>query len=117
MVWASKASIRSVEVLYNRGPGRWSVARVVWEGKEKIGIRWNGENGHGIGNHQSRGNATWFILPEELEEPILNKIDDLATSGPGGLMEGYTAMAADAAGEKEAKEWSVGLIGDASAEG
>jgi hypothetical protein len=116
-VWAPKASIRSVEVLYNRGAGEWSVARVVWEGREKIGIRWNGENGPGLGNPQSRGNATWFILPEELEEPILNKIDDLAMSGPGGLMEGYTAMAADAAREKEAEEWSEGLIGDASAEG
>jgi hypothetical protein len=117
MVWAPKASIRSVEVLYNRGPGQWSVARVVWEGKEKIGIRWNGDNGPGIGNPQSRGNATWFILPDELEETILSKIEDLAMSGPGGLIEGYTAMAADASRESEAEEWSEGLIGDASAEG
>jgi hypothetical protein len=116
-VWAPKAAIRSVEVLYNRGPGEWSVARVVWEGREKIGIRWNGGNGPGIGNPQSRGNATWFILPEELEEAILSKIEDLAMAGPGGLLEGYSAMAADAAREREAEEWSEGLIGDASAEG
>jgi hypothetical protein len=116
-VWAPKAAIRSVEVLYNRGPGEWSVARVVWEGREKIGIRWNGDNGPGIGNPQSRGNATWFILPDELEEAILGKIEDLAMSGPGGLLEGYSAMAADADGEREAEEWSEGLIGDASAEG
>jgi len=38
-------------------------------------------------------------------------------SGPGGLIEGYTAMAMDAAREREAEEWSEGLIGDASAEG
>jgi hypothetical protein len=116
-VLAPKAAIRSVEVLYNRGPGEWSVARVVWEGREKIGIRWNGDNGPGIGNPQSRGNATWFILPDELEEAILSKIEDLAMSGPGGLLEGYSAMAADADGEREAEEWSEGLIGDASAEG
>ena len=116
-VWAPKAAIRSVEVLYNRGPGEWSVARVVWEGREKIGIRWNGDNGPGIGNPQSRGNATWFILPDELEEAILSKIEDLAMSGPGGLLEGYSAMAADANREREAEEWSEGLIGDASAEG
>jgi hypothetical protein len=107
-----------VEVLYNRGQGGWSVARVTWEGRERIGIRWNGgDDGPGIGNPQSRGNATWFILPEELEEVILNKIDDLAMSGPGGLIEGCRAMAKDADGEREAEEWSEGLIGDASAQG
>jgi hypothetical protein len=117
-VWAPKASIRSVEVLYNRGSGEWSAARVIWDGKERIGIRWNGgDDGPGIGNPQSRGNATWFILPSELEEVILNKIDDLAMSGPGGLIEGYSAMARDTVREREAEEWSEGLIGDASTEG
>jgi hypothetical protein len=117
-VRAPRASIRSVEVLYNRGPGEWSVARVTWEDRERIGIRWNGgEDGPGIGNPQSRGNATWFILPDELQDVILNRIDDLAMSGPGGLIEGYTAMAQDADREREAEEWSEGLIGDASAEG
>ena len=48
---------------------------------------------------------------------ILGKIDDLAMSGPGGLIEGYTAMAKDAAGEREAEEWSEGLIADASTQG
>ena len=57
------------------------------------------------------------ILPDELEEAILSKTEDLAMSGPGGLLEGYSAMAADADGEREAEEWSEGLIGDASAEG
>lgn len=32
------------------------------------------------------------------------------------LGEGYSAMAKDAAREREAEEWSEGLIGDASAE-
>ena len=32
------------------------------------------------------------------------------------LGEGYSAMANDAAREREAEEWSEGLIGDASAE-
>ena len=120
-VWAPKASIRSVEVLYNStpgGPGGWSVARVNWEGAEdRIGIRWNGGDGPGIGNPQSRGNATWFILPDELRDVILSRIDDLAMSGPGGLLEGYSAMAKDANREREAEEWSEGLIGDASAQG
>jgi|ERR1039458_2460183 hypothetical protein len=117
-VRAPRALIRSVEVLYNKGPGEWSVARVTWEDRERIGIRWNGgEDGPGIGNPQSRGNATWFILPDELQDVILSRIDDLAMSGPGGLIEGYTAMAKDADREREAEEWSEGLIGDASAQG
>ncbi|MGA2967129.1 MAG: hypothetical protein ABSD64_13025 [Terriglobales bacterium] len=116
-VRAPKASIRSVEVLYNRGQGEWSLARVTWEDRERIGIRWNGgDDGPGIGNPQSRGNATWFILPDELQDVILSRIDDLAMSGPGGLIEGYAAMANDAAREREAEAWSEGLIGDASAQ-
>lgn len=116
-VWAPKASIRSVDILYNSGPGGWSAASIDWEGSEAIGIRWNGKEGSGIGSPQSRGNATWFILPDELKEVILSRVDDLAMSGPGGLIEGYAAMAKDAASEHEAEEWSEGLIGDASTEG
>jgi len=119
-VWAPRASIRSVDILYNStpgGPGGWSVARINWEGSEALGIRWNGGDGSGIGNPQSRGNPTWFILPDELRESILNRIDDLAMEGPGGLLEGYRAMAKDAEGEREAEEWVEGLIGDVSSEG
>lgn len=117
-VLAPKASIRSVEILYSTGNGGWSVARVGWEGSERVGIRWNGaEHGPGIGNPQSRGNATWFILPEELEKVILEKVDELSMSGPGGLLERYREMASDSPQEAEAEEWTEGLIGDASAEG
>jgi len=115
-VWAPKASIRSVEVLYNRGEGQWSVARVIWEGKERIGVRWNGgDDSPGIGNPQSRGNATWFILPEELESAVLDQIERLSDGAPGGLLEKYAEMAHDQSREREAEEWSEGLISDASA--
>jgi len=117
-VLAPKTSVRSVEVLYSTDNGGWSVARVGWEGSARIGIRWNGtDDGPGIGNPQSRGNATWFILPEELERAILDKVDELSMSGPGGLLERYREMASDSQQEAEAEEWSEGLIGDASAEG
>jgi len=83
-----------------------------------VGIRWNGsEDGPGIGNPQSRGNATWFILPEELAQAVLNRLDEITMSGPGGLLEQYREMASDSQQEAEAEEWSEGLIGDASAEG
>ncbi len=114
-VWAPRASIRSVDILYNSGSGGWSIAKIDWESKETLGIRWNGGDGPGLGNPQSRGNATWFILPEQLHDAILSRIDELAMSGPGGLLEGYSAMASDTAREREAEEWSEGLIGDGSA--
>jgi hypothetical protein len=117
-VLAPKASVRSVQILHSTRNGGWSVARVGWEGSERIGIRWNGaDDGPGIGNPQSRGNATWFILPQEFESVILDKIDELKMSGPGGLLERYREMARDTQHETEAEEWGEGLIGDASAEG
>ena len=113
-VWAPKAVIRSVEVLYNTRSGGWSVARINWNGSETIGIRWNGDDGPGIGNPQSRGNATWFIIPAPLQEEILRKVEELSLSGPGGLIERYASMASDEAREREADEWAEGLIGDVS---
>jgi len=65
------------------------VARIDWEGSETIGIRWNGDEGPGIGNPQPRGNATWFIVPEPLQPVILEKVEELTLSGPGGLIEKY----------------------------
>jgi hypothetical protein len=116
-VWAPRASVRAVEIIYNAGSGKWSVARVNWEDADRIGIRWNGGDGPGVGNPQSRGRATWFIVPEPLQQVILEKVEELSISGPGGLLEKYTEMSNDRAREREAEEWSEGLIGDASAEG
>jgi hypothetical protein len=116
-VLAPRASVRFVQILHSTGDGGWSIARVGWEGSERLGVRWNGAaDGPGIGNPQSRGNATWFILPEELESAVLDRLDELTMSGPGGLLERYREMAADTRHEAEAEEWSEGLIGDASAE-
>ena len=115
-VWAPRTCVRAVEVIYDEGPGKWSVARVNWEDEERIGIRWNGGEGPGVGNPQSRGKATWFIVPEPLEQVVLAKVEQLSFSGPGGLMEKYAEMANDSEREREAEEWSEGLIADASAQ-
>jgi len=112
---APRASVRTVDVIYDAG--EWSVARVNWEGDDRIGIRWNGGDGPGVGNPQSRGKATWFIMPEPLQQVLLEKAEHLSISGPGGLVEKYREMASDKEREREAEEWSEGLIGDASAEG
>jgi hypothetical protein len=117
-VLSPRASIRAVDVIYNTNGGGWSVARIRWEDSESLGIRWNGSDAApGLGSPQSRGNPTWFILPEELHEIILAKVEELAINAPGGLLDQYREMANDVQHEKEAHEWSEGLIGDASAEG
>jgi hypothetical protein len=49
-------------------------------------------------------------------QAIQNRTDDRAMRGRCGPIDGYSAMAKDAAHEREAEEWSEGLIGDASTE-
>jgi hypothetical protein len=117
-VLSPRSSVRSVDVIYSTNNGGWSVARIGWENSESVGIRWNGsDDAPGIGSPQSRGNPTWFILPEDLHDVVLAKVEELAITAPGGLLDQYREMANDVQHEKEAAEWSEGLIGDASAEG
>ncbi len=114
LVVAPRASVRSVEVLHDTGAAEdgWSLARLGWEGSIRLGIRWNGGQGSGIGNPQSRGNPTWFVLPQELEPVVLEAVEELASQH---LYAQYRELAADKEREAEALEWSEALIGDASA--
>lgn len=113
-VVAPRASIRSVDVLYNAGPGGWSVARLEWEGEERLGIRWNGADGPGVGNPQSRAVPTWFVLPDELTAVVLQAVEELSMAQDGGLLDGYREMARDKTREAEARSWSEGLMPDAT---
>jgi hypothetical protein len=104
--------IRSVDVLYNGGPGEWSVAVLHCTDGECLGIRWNGSDEYS-GNPQSHGHQTWFRLPHALADGLRAQIEELANSQAGGLLERYREMANDQEHEAEALEWSEGLIGDA----
>ncbi len=113
-VLSPRNRVRSVDVLYNAGPGRWSVALLDFDGGECVGIRWNGsEDESGIGNPQSRARPTWFVVPEELAAVVREQVEQLADSQEGGLLAGYREMASDQEHEAEALEWCEGLIGDA----
>jgi hypothetical protein len=73
-----KASWKLKRVIYNSGQGGWSVARGEWEGDPCLGVRWNGSKAdEGVGNPQSRGYPTWFILPDGLRDAIQREIDFL----------------------------------------
>jgi hypothetical protein len=51
-----------------------AVALGRWDRKPVLAMRWNGTNENPIGNPQSRGLPTWFILPNEFRDAILAKM-------------------------------------------
>lgn len=45
-----------------------------WDAELVLAMRWNGTSENPIGNPQSRGLPTWFIVPSEFRDAILDKI-------------------------------------------
>ena len=60
-----RKSIKDVKVLYTDETDNFSIASVLWNGDKRIAIRWNGGE-DSLGYPQSRGKATWFILPQKV---------------------------------------------------
>ena len=70
--------VSNVQVIFDGGPDRFSVAKLDWDGQPCIAIRWNvarrewddpdKESGKttAVGMPSSRGYPVWFILPDEL---------------------------------------------------
>ena len=58
-------NIKDVKVLYTDETDNFSIASVLWNDNNRIAIRWNGY-GDNLGYPQSRGKATWFILPQKV---------------------------------------------------
>ena len=75
------------KVLYDGGEGGFSVTEGQWKNEEgrredRVGIRWNGKAGSKIGNPQSSGHPTWFVLPPDLERAVRESVEALvAASG------------------------------------
>lgn len=79
--------VDSVSVIFDGGPESYSFAKIVWEGNECYGIRWNVARREWddpnkisgakicVGVPSSRGYPTWFILPYD----FLHKIADVDT--------------------------------------
>ena len=60
-----------IHVIIDQGEGQWALALGEWEGVRRLGIRWNGTSEKPAGNPQSRGIATWFVLPVGFEETLM----------------------------------------------
>lgn len=71
-VVSPKASVQDVVVIRSTGEHGWALARLLWEGESRLGLRWNGHAANPIGNPQSRGIPTWFVVPPDLA-PVLEK--------------------------------------------
>ena len=88
-VISPKDRVSNVVPLYDGGPiqGEYSVAILEWNGDPCVGIRWNiterelddSDKVAGIktcvGEPNSRGYATWFILPDDFLRSLLSNGD------------------------------------------
>lgn len=63
-----------IKVLHDGGPEKYSVALGRWDNEPVVGMRWNGSENSPIGNPQSRGLPTWFIIPGNYQESILEQL-------------------------------------------
>ena len=59
-----KAHWTLIAVLEDRGEWDTSLAVGRWDDDPCLAIRWNGGKDNPVGNPQSRGLPTWFVLPK-----------------------------------------------------
>jgi hypothetical protein len=67
-----------ITVLDDAGPSNIALAIGRWNGDPVLGMRWNGDNDDNpIGNPQSRGIPTWFIVPPgKYTEALIKTLED-----------------------------------------
>lgn len=63
-----------IKVLHDGGAGNYSIALGRWDNEPVLGMRWNGIEESPIGNPQSRGLPTWFIVPGNYQDNILEQL-------------------------------------------
>ena len=81
-----------IEVLCDTGAGGWSLVRLYWDDRKKIGLksygfRWNG-NAESKGYPTAHGNPSWCILPRDIAEKMLREIDNDADKNLSGNVGG-----------------------------
>lgn len=64
-----------IKVLYKGDPEGYSIAIGKWDNEPCLAMRWNACEWRPVGNPQSRGLPTWFIVPDRLVDPILGSLD------------------------------------------
>ena len=64
-VQAPKRFWSLIHVIFDGGADGSSLAIGYWEKKPVLAMRWNGTDKNPLGNPQSRGLPTWFIVPDQ----------------------------------------------------
>ncbi|MEI8294986.1 MAG: hypothetical protein WCG04_00480 [Alphaproteobacteria bacterium] len=76
-VLTPKGKIKNLHVLHDGGEHSWSLARMTWDNAEVLAMRWNGGMVNGkktSGNPVSRGYPTWFVVPDEVGQALLQMV-------------------------------------------
>jgi hypothetical protein len=79
-----------VAVIHDEGEGGAAAAIGRWDGDHVLVMRWNGTKSNPLGNPQSRGLPTWFVIPERFRQPILDAILKVSPS-KSALVEDFFA--------------------------
>ncbi len=66
--------LKLVKIIYECDS--FSIASIIWDNVNRIGIRWNGKENE-IGYPQSCGRPTWFILPKPVALAFVESIGDI----------------------------------------
>jgi hypothetical protein len=103
-----------LEVIHDPGERKMSVARILWDNEPVVAVRWNGNSEQPLGNPMSRRQPTWFVVDGYAASGVEQAARKAAEDSPNSLIAQYREMSADAEREREAEEWTEGLIGDAS---
>ena len=78
LVVSPKSLVSNLKVIYDGEVNSWALVEMEWGGAEAVRLRWNDgsedQRFPGIGNPQSRGLPTWFILPEEIAEVVISML-------------------------------------------
>ncbi len=70
-VHAPKRYWQLFHVLFDGGPDESSLAIGRWNGEPVLAMRWNGNDNKPLGNPQSRGLPTWFVVPKQHVQQVL----------------------------------------------
>lgn len=105
-----------IEVIHDPGEGGMAVAKILWvdgeERKELIAARRNGYDDQPLGTPSARGHATWLLVDDYAAESVEQAARAAAQHSPNSLVAQYREMAADSDRERDAEQWSEGLISD-----
>ncbi len=75
LVNSPRKHIKEVKVVFTNPSNTFSIAIIVYDNVNRVGIRWNGEKDE-KGYPQTFGRPTWFLLPKAVALAYAEKINN-----------------------------------------